>query len=40
MCEAGTNDKAGSPFYVQRFANLLAVKTQLEPLAHWSYGKK
>jgi len=39
LCEAGTNDKAGSPYYIQRFVNLQAVKTQFEPLRHWSYGK-
>lgn len=37
--KSGTNDKAGSPYYVQKFVNLQAVKTQFEPLAHWSYDR-
>ena len=40
MCVAGTNDKAGSPYYIQKFVNLQAVKTQFEPLPHWSYEKR
>lgn len=35
--KSGTNDKAGSPFYILRFANLLAVKTQTELTNDWSY---
>lgn len=37
--KSGTNDKAGSPYYLQKFVNLQAVKTQFEPLTHWSYDK-
>jgi len=39
LCDTGTNDKAGSPYYLQKFVNLQAVKTQFEPLTHWSYDK-
>lgn len=35
--KSGTNDKAGSPYYIQKFVNLQSVKTQFEPLVHWSY---
>jgi 1-pyrroline-5-carboxylate dehydrogenase len=38
--KSGTNDKAGSPFYLQRFVNLQAVKVQSEPLSDWTYSKK
>jgi len=37
LCETGTNDKAGSPYYIQKFVSLQAVKTQFDPLTHWSY---
>jgi len=33
----GTNDKAGSPYYILKFANLQSVKTQTEPTNDWSY---
>jgi 1-pyrroline-5-carboxylate dehydrogenase len=35
--KSGTNDKAGSPYYIQRFANLQAVKLQTEMLKTWTY---
>jgi 1-pyrroline-5-carboxylate dehydrogenase len=38
--KSGTNDKGGSPYYIQRFVNLLAVKTQAEPLLDWAYDRK
>lgn len=37
--KSGTNDKAGSPYYIQRFANLQAVKTQREMLTDWAYSR-
>jgi len=40
LCVAGTNDKAGSPFYIHKFVNLQAVKTQFDALPHWSYEKR
>lgn len=35
--KSGTNDKAGSPYYILKFANLLSVKTQTKPLEDWRY---
>lgn len=35
--KSGTNDKAGSPYYILKFANLQSVKTQTEPTNDWSY---
>jgi len=37
--KSGTNDKAGSPYYLQRFANLQAVKVQREVLTDWAYNR-
>jgi 1-pyrroline-5-carboxylate dehydrogenase len=37
--KSGTNDKAGSPYYIQRFVNLQSVKTQQEPLLDWAYDR-
>jgi len=37
--KSGTNDKAGSPYYIQRFVNLQSVKTQTEPLLDWAYDR-
>lgn len=37
--KSGTNDKAGSPFYIQRFANLQAIKTSSDTLSDWAYSR-
>ena len=34
---AGTNDKAGSPFYLLRWMSPLSIKESLAPLEDWSY---
>ena len=34
---AGTNDKAGSPFYLLRWMSPLSIKKSLAPLEDWSY---
>jgi len=35
--KSGTNDKAGSPNYIMRFANIQSIKTSQELLSDWSY---
>lgn len=37
-CVLGTNDKGGSPSYIQRFVNPLSIKIQEEVLTDWKYA--
>jgi hypothetical protein len=36
-CVAGTNDKAGAPTYLLKFASPQSVKTTSQPLTEWTY---
>lgn len=37
LCYAGTNDKAGGPHYVLRWASPQAIKETFVPLKEWKY---